>query len=150
MRRAATAALVACLACGATIAEAAVKSGTYRGSIKGAGTITIKVDSQKRIVKFVRTKITAKCDDGSEATNPKITTTGTAPIKSDGTFVWKADPEDVAASGYSWRLAGTINSPKASGTLKETVRFAPGGEEPDPNGSVRCSTGKLKWSAKRQ
>ncbi len=149
MRRGAITILAAGVVAGATVAEAAVTPGTYKGSIKGAGSITLKIDSKKRLVKFVRTKITVKCDDGTTATNSKITTTGVAPIKSDGTFVWKADAEDVAESGHDWRFAGTVKSPKASGTLKETVRFDAAGD-PDPNGSVRCSTGKLKWSAKRQ
>lgn len=149
MRRTGTIVVAMLVAGGATVAEAAVKSGTYKGSIKGAGTIVLKVDSEKRLVKFVRTNITAKCSDGTKATNKKLTTTGFAPIAANGTFVWKADPEDVEASGHSWRLAGTINSPKASGTLKETVRFDAAGE-PDPNGSVRCTTGKLKWAARRQ
>ena len=150
MRRGAImAALIAGAVATASVAEAAVTPGTYRGSIKGAGSIVLKVDSKRRLVKFVRTKITVKCSDGTEATNSKITTTGVAPIKSDGTFVWKADAEDVEQSGHNWRLAGTIKSPNGSGTLKETVRFNAAGE-PDPNGSVTCSTGKLRWSAKRQ
>jgi hypothetical protein len=149
MRRMAAAATAMLVLAAATVAEAAVKSGTYKGPIKGAGNIALTVDKQKRLVKFVRTKIKVKCDDGTSASNAKLTTTGTAPIKSDGTFVWKADPEDVAETGHNWRLAGRIDSPNASGTLKETVRFNAAGQ-PDANGSVRCSTGKLKWTAKRR
>ncbi|MDQ3935076.1 MAG: hypothetical protein M3340_10670 [Actinomycetota bacterium] len=149
MRRGALIILVAIAVAGATVAEAAVTPGTYKGSVKSAGSITLKIDSKKRLVKFVRTNIKVKCDDGTSATNSKITTTGVAPIKSDGTFVWKADAEDVAESGHNWRLGGTVKSPNASGTLKETVRFNAAGE-PDPNGSVSCTTGKLRWSAKRQ
>ena len=149
MRRGALIVVVAIAIAGASVAQAAITPGTYKGSVEGAGSIVLKIDSKKRLVKFVRTKITVKCDDGTSATNSKITTTGVAPIKSDGTFVWKADAEDVAASGHNWRLAGTVRSPNASGTLKETVRFDSAGE-PDPNGSVSCTTGKLRWSAKRQ
>jgi hypothetical protein len=150
MRRLGVAAIAVCVIGGATTAEAAVTKGTYKGSVKGQGSITIKVDSKKRLIQFVRTNMTLECDDGSEASYEKTESTGKVAVKSDGTFVWKAPPAD-RENGYTWRLAGTINSPRASGTLAETARFSAGAQkQPDPNGAVTCTTGKLKWSAKRQ
>jgi hypothetical protein len=140
--------MVAVVVLGATVAEAAVKSGTYKGPIKKAGNISVKVDANKQVVKIVRTGFKLKCSNGKTATITKSTTTGTIPVDSEGRFLIKANQDDLAR-GHYFRVSGTINSPKASGTVREDQRFTPAGVA-SGDGSVKCTSGKLTWTAKRQ
>ena len=54
----------------------------------------------------------------------------------------------VTLRGYVCSLAnGTIAGSKAHGSFKVTSRFTKNGA-PSKDGSVHCTTGKVKWSAK--
>jgi hypothetical protein len=136
-------------ALGSVVAVAAPSPGTYSGKIEGAKRISLKVDGKTRLVRIARTGLVVKCPDGSSWLPIKITTTMRVPLPSDGKFVIKQTQEDIEQDGHRFRIAGTVKSTKASGTLKESGTFD-SNTQPDPNGSMTCSTGKLRWSAKLQ
>jgi hypothetical protein len=67
-----------------------------------------------------------------------------APVAQDGTF---SINESSPSGATTVKLAGKIGGASASGTLKVTSRFDSAGN-PTKGGSIRCTTGTVKWSAK--
>jgi hypothetical protein len=147
MRRAAVATALVCMLVGASVAEAAIR-GKYSGSFRDKnGTISLTVSKKKRIVKITRGGFLMKCSDGQSYKRAANTATGNGIIESDGSFDLVGDNED---GSVKFDLEGRFTSDtRVRGFLRETARFNDR-DELDPNGSILCKSGTIKFVAKRQ
>lgn len=135
----------ACLAAGATVAEAAVPKGTYSGKMSDGAAVKLTVSSKQRLIKIYRKGLKFTCSDGDSFSSLADTATGSVDV-SKGKF-------DVAdtnkADSVTWRMAGRFSTKKrkVTGTYKE-VRTFNTQNELDPDGTITCETGGLTYSAK--
>jgi hypothetical protein len=90
---------------------------------------------------------TGKCNDGSHSHGwqGKGENKLFADVDENGHFSLFA-PSKSGATKLT--MSGTIVGNKASGTFTIKSRFNKNTNKSDPNGSVKCSSGKVKWSAK--
>ena len=152
--RLAAPALVA-LAVAAPAVAATFQSGSYEGTTsqinKQTGKhrkITFKADAVNGEVTKIKFYAKGTCTDGG--TSGRLH--GTPPerlfadVDDTGHFNMVAKSPSGATTV---RVQGDLAGSKASGTLSVKSRFNSKTNEPDPNGSIRCSTGKVTWSAKR-
>ena len=152
--RLAAPALVA-LAAAAPAIAATYESGRYAGTTsqinKQTGKhrkITFNADAVNGEVTKIKFYAKGKCSD--DGTSGRLH--GTPPerlfadVDDTGHFSMVAKSPSGATT---IRVSGDLAGNKASGTLSVKSRFNAKTNEPDPNGSVRCSTGKVRWSAKR-
>ena len=149
MRRLAIVAVVLLGTVGATVAEAAVK--TYSGTTSASDPVGLKVDSKGRVYAFYFVDVHLTCSDGDEFD------TGPDPIKSPtskrykvrkGKFKIRIRERDA---GRGWDVAGKFSSRRkvVGGTFRVFANFDEN-FNPDPDGSAKCTSGVLKWSAKRK
>ncbi|MEA2389084.1 MAG: hypothetical protein QOG41_1857 [Thermoleophilaceae bacterium] len=93
-------------------------------------------------LKFVET---GKCSDGGRSSG---TQKGLhADVDANGDFQISAKSTSGATK---LKLSGHIGGSKAKGTFSVKSRFNKDTNNPDPDGSIKCSTGTVKWSAKLQ
>jgi hypothetical protein len=88
------------------------------------------------------------CSDGTTFTDGVISDQVT--ISSSGRF---SDLWSDSGGAFSTSFSGRIVGNKATGRLRVRERFsdtpdASGFTPTDPNGPVRCDSGRVKWSAK--
>jgi hypothetical protein len=90
---------------------------------------------------------TGKCNDGSHSHGwqGKGENKLFADVDGNGRFSLFA-PSKSGATKLT--LSGTIVGNKASGIFTVKSRFNKNTNKADPNGSVKCSSGKVSWSAK--
>jgi hypothetical protein len=139
-------AVAVALAVGASVAEAKVVKGTYRGKTSDGGKVALKVDKSKSLVNVTRSNLLFRCSDGDRFRSLSSTSTGKVPI-ADGKFdISDTQPDDAV----SWQMTGSFNAKgtKIAGTYGETRRFN-SKDRLDPKGSVTCQTGDLTYSARR-
>jgi opacity protein-like surface antigen len=132
-------------------ATANVDSGKYKGKTGTGNKITFRVTASKRLVHFRHTHLKLNCSDNTSfhIENPDTLDSGKKKlhILDNGRFAFTVRYDN----GGKWKATGRIKGRKAKGTLKMTVRFrqnADGSFDADPNGKIRCSSGKLHWKAK--
>jgi hypothetical protein len=144
MRRLAPLLVVACLATGAAIAQAAVSSGTYAGKFSDRGTVSLKVDKGQKLIKIRRAGLTFKCSDGDRFKSLKSTATGAVDVADRRFDIGDTTPDD----GVDWQMKGKFSptTTKVKGTYSET-RIFNDQNQLDPNGSVVCKTADLTYSA---
>jgi hypothetical protein len=136
------------------VAAPAIAGSFSNGSWKGT-------TGQKMGPKGHRThrKISFQADNSaSEITKLKLNAQGTCSDKGTSVDNQSGLFADVDANGKftiegsgpkggtKFKLTGTISGKKASGTFVIKSRFNKK-NQPDPNGSIKCSTGTVKWSA---
>ena len=149
MRRLAVVAVALLSAVGATVAEAAVK--TYSGTTSADDPVGLKVDSKGRVYSFSFVNVHLTCSDGDEFDS------GDDPVKSPtskrykvrkGKFKIKVREPDY---GRGWDVKGKFSSKRkvVGGTFSVFANFD-SDFNPDPDGSAKCTSGVLKWSAKRK
>jgi hypothetical protein len=149
MRRVAILAVALLVTVGATVAEAAVKN--YSGTTSADDPVALKVDSKGRVYAFSFVDVHLTCSDGDEFD------TGPDPIKTPTSKRYKVTKrkfkikirEEDAGRGYD--VAGKFSSGRK--TVGGTFRIFANFDEsfnPDPDGSAKCTSGVLKWSAKRK
>ena len=134
----------ASVAAGATVAEAAVPTGTYSGKTSDGGTVKLTVSKTRKLVKVNRKNLRFTCTDGDKFRSLSTTSTGSVDV-SGGKF----DIADTArADGVTWAMTGKFSTKKrkVKGTYKETRTFNEQNEL-DPNGTITCKTGDLTYSA---
>jgi hypothetical protein len=88
----------------------------------------------------MRIHYTVTCNDGKDR-KPTYTDVLDARLKKDGTFSGSGSYEGSQGHDLNrFKVAGTVTKRRAHGTFSLTSSA----------GDVRCKTGKLTWSAKRQ
>ena len=152
--RLAVPALVA-LAAAAPAVAATFASGRYEGTTaqinKQTGKhrkFTFNADAVNSEVTGIRFYATGKCSDGGKSYGLQ----GKAPnrlfgdVDDTGHFDVKAKS---SSGGTTVRVVGDLAGTRGEGFLRVRSRFNSKTNESDPNGSIRCDTGKVHWSAKR-
>jgi hypothetical protein len=139
---------------GASAAEAAVSKGSFAGKTSAGDPIGFRVDGKSRVYSFYFEGVTLKCSDGDSFDTPVGSDRIQSPksvrftISKDRRFGFTARDKQ-AGNGHdvSGRFSSSGN--RTSGTLSIFARFDEQNHA-DPNGSVSCSSGKLKFSVKRR
>jgi hypothetical protein len=141
------------LAAAAPAVASTFTTGKYAGTtsqVNGKGKhrkITFDADSTAGQISHITFFETGKCNDGghSHAWQGKGANKLFADVDGNGHFSLFAKSRSGATK---LTLSGTIAGSKASGKFTVKSRFNKDTNQTDPNGSVRCSTGTVKWSAK--
>jgi hypothetical protein len=109
--------------------------------------ITLHADSTAGQLSRIKFFSTGKCNDGSHSHGwqGKGENKLFADVDQNGHFSLFA-PSKSGATKLT--MSGTIVGNKASGTFTVKSRFNKDTNKPDPDGSVKCSSGTVKWSAK--
>jgi hypothetical protein len=127
----------------APVAEAAVAPGTYRGTTTRGEGVGFNVSRSQMLTSVSFTNILLACTDGDRFRATQRLPV-TARISRTGRFSVQA-----TGAGSGGRAGGRIRSLRASGTLRIFARFDPQ-NQPDPNGSVLCDSGTLRWRATKR
>jgi opacity protein-like surface antigen len=146
--------LTAALAAGATVAEAAIKKGTFTGKTTAGDPVGLKVKKGSKVSAFYYEAVRLECTDGDKFDSPsganRIQTPNSEsfPITSKGKFAITATNKQT---GFGWEAAGTFKSKgaKVTGTLKVHAKFNDQNQQ-DPNGSISCESAKLSFTLKRK
>ena len=150
MKRLPVVAALVATAAGATVAEAAIRKGSFSGSTAAADPVTLKVDGKGRVHAFTYDGVHMTCSDGDEFdTGPGLGSPAAKRYRvTKGKFKIKVRETE---HGRGWDINGRFRSrgKAARGTLTIFAKFD-ASNNADPNGSVECSSGTLKWSAKRK
>jgi hypothetical protein len=154
MKRAlATALVIAAGVTGASVAEAAIRSGTFAGTTSAKDPIGFKVDSGGRVISFYFEAVHTTCSDGDTFDTPsgkyRVQTPASKRFKVTSSGKWGISARNTR-TGFGWDAKGGFKSQGASatGTLKVFARFNDENYQ-DPKGNITCTSGTLKWTAKR-
>ena len=137
---------------GATVAEGAVGAGSFSGATTAKDPLGFKVKGG-RVLSFYFEHVQTNCSDKDHFPTPSGKYRVQTPAKkrfrvtSSGKFAIKArNPR----TGFGWDAKGDFNAKgtAASGTLKVFARFNDENYQ-DPKGNITCTSGTLKWTAKR-
>ncbi len=136
--------VIACLAGSTAIAQAAVPNGTYAGKLSDGGKVWLSVSKSQKLVKITRQGMLFTCTDGDSFKSSKRVAKGSVDV-ADGDFTIS---DTNQADSVTWKMTGTFSTKKrkVKGTYSETRTYN-ASDEPDPNGTVSCSTGDLSYSA---
>ena len=140
------------LAFAAPAVAAAFTTGNYKGKTaqtyrkhhhKKHRKISVHADSTAGQVSNLKFFTQGKCSDGGRSSGKQGPFTTN--VDQNGHFSVRG----TSPSGATHlKLNGTLSGNKANGTVKVVSHFNKN-NQPDPNGKIRCSSGKVKWSAKR-
>ena len=141
--------IVLALALAAPAFAANFQSGKYRGttSQKNSNTgkhrsISFHADFDSLQITNLKFVETGKCSDGGKSSG---TQKGLhADVDQNGDFTITAKSTSGATH---LKLDGHIAGHKANGTFNVKSRFNKNTNQPDKHGSIRCSTGTVKWHA---
>ena len=140
---------VALLAVSVAVAEAAVRPGTYRGKTDKGSPVAFKVtkkgDQGRRISRFRFSNVRLKCSDGTSGVTEK--TIGSGPKKIRIGRRGRFGLVVRYTNGGRWTADGRIKGRRAKGVLRLRGRFTSDGEQ-SPRGSIRCDSGKRKFTAR--
>jgi hypothetical protein len=135
---------------GATVAEAAIRSGTFTGKTTAGDPLGFKVNSSGRARAFFFSGVTLTCSDGEkfDSSTNRSPSKSTYRIDSSNRFTISITS---TKTGFGWTVHGRFTSSggSASGTLRALARFDIENNL-NPKGSVKCDSGKLNWTAKRR
>ena len=134
-----------CVTAGATVAEAAVTKGSYAGAFDRGGSVSLTVDENQQLIKVVRKKMKFKCSDGDSFTSKTNKAVGEVDVSS-GSFTLKDQDTNEAET---FTMKGKFSGSKVTGTYRHTATFNTKNQLTQ-NGTVSCTTGKLKFTAKRK
>ena len=127
------------------VAAALPGGAKYAGKTDDAGAVTLRLNSDASRVKKMRIHYTVECNDGrsgktyTDILNPKIRSDHT--FRGSGTYKGSGD-----GSENEFKVAGKVSARKASGTFSLIATS----DADAQGGTLRCKTGKLTWTAKRQ
>jgi hypothetical protein len=119
--------------------------GKYAGKSDDGHTVTLRLNANAKLVKRLRVNYSVDCDDGqsghtyTDILNAKVRSDHT--FRASGTYTGSGD-----GSQNAFKVTGKVSSRKATGTFSLVATSKP---DADRN-VVKCKTGKLTWSAKRQ
>jgi hypothetical protein len=161
MKNARHIALVLALALAVAVAAPAIAATFSSGLYKGKTSQTNKRTGKKRKIQFrvdaangevrnLKFVETGKCNDGGSSLGSQNLDLY---IDDDGNFVDQNFNTPVRAKSDSGAtkltLTGKVTGTTAKGNFTIRSRFTSGNPgEPDPDGPVKCTTGKVTWSAK--
>lgn len=143
-------AALAVAATGATVAEAALKKGSYAGATSAGDPVGLKIDSKGRVYAFSFADVHLKCSDGDEFdSGDPITTPHAKRYKvTKGKFKIRVRQLDASRG---WDVTGKFASRgKVVGGRFTVFANFDEGNNPDPNGASKCTSGVLRWSARRK
>jgi hypothetical protein len=139
------AALVALVAVPLAVGAALPGGAKYAGTTDDNHAVTVRLSGDAKRVKRLRINYTVTCDDGHSGDT--YTDVLNAKVRSDHSF--RASGMYTGSGDGSqnvFKTTGKVFARRASGTFSLTAT-----SKPDANGTVlKCKTGKLTWSAKRQ
>jgi hypothetical protein len=139
---------------GASVAEAAIRSGTFAGKTSAADPVGFKVDSSGRVISFYYEGVHMTCSDKDSIDTytgkDRIQTPVRSKFKVSSKGKWSIKARNPK-TGFGWDVKAGFKSKgaSASGTLKVFARFDNTNTQ-NPKGSITCTSGTLKWSAKRK
>ena len=120
--------LTAALVVGVTVAEAAVKKGTFSGKSNAGDPIGLKVNKKGKVFAFYYDAVQLSCTDGDSFDTPK----GKDRIQTPNDVLFKVNSKrkfSITASnsqtGFGWEAKGKFNAKgkKVTGTLKVHAKF---------------------------
>jgi opacity protein-like surface antigen len=150
----AVAVLVVGLIAGATMAEAAIKKGTFTGKTNAKDPVGLKVNRSGKVYAFYYESVRLTCTDGDAFDSPS----GSNRIQTPNDVLFKVNSKRKFAitarnqqTGFGWDATGKFNSKgtKVTGTLSVHAKFNEQNEQ-DPNGSVNCTSQDLTFSLARK
>ena len=97
-------------------------------------------------VSSFRVKVSWRCSDGERFQNT-ATISPSMRISRRGTFRGRHKNRRYPDAGAA-QVRGRVAGRRARGTFTVALRFS--GDTPDPKGTALCSTGRIKWSARRR
>ncbi|MDX6573632.1 MAG: hypothetical protein QOC86_2788 [Gaiellales bacterium] len=145
--------VIAAAVTGASAAEAAIGAGVFIGATAAKDPLGFKVKGG-RVVSLYFEGVHTTCSDKDTFDTPKgkyrVQTSAKRRFKvsSRGKFAIKARN---TKTGFGWDLKGTFKGKggsTASGTLKVFARFNDENYQ-KADGNITCSSGTLRWTAKR-
>jgi hypothetical protein len=117
----------------------------YAGKTDDAHVVNLRLSGDAKRVKRLRINYTVTCDDErsgdtyTDVLNPKVRSDHT--FRASGKYTGSGDGSENA-----FKVTGKLTARKATGTFSLVATG-----KPDSDGNVlKCKTGKLTWSAKRQ
>ena len=128
---------------------ASFSSGSYKGKTAQRNgkhkrrTISFRADGESGEIFGIKFVETGRCSDGTTTIGKQKDLSAT--VGADGKFSINATSP---GGGTRLSLTGTIAGTKASGRFTVKSRFKKRGTKPNKHGKIKCSTGKVKWSAK--
>jgi hypothetical protein len=145
-------ACILALAVSAPALAASFTGGKYTGKTsqvnKNTGKhrkISFRADAADRAVRNLKFVATGKCSDGGHSSSTQKGLR-TGDVNSDGEFKIRAQRNGGAVRV---KVDGELDGTAAHGTLSVKSRFSASTGQPDPYGTVTCTTGKVDWSAKK-
>lgn len=117
----------------------------YVGKTADDHAVQLRLSSDAKRVKRLRVNYTVECADGrtgdtyTDILNPKVRTDHT--FRASGTYTGSGDGSENA-----FKVTGKVSARKATGTFSLVATSKPA----DHGSALKCKTGKLTWSAKRQ
>jgi hypothetical protein len=151
VRRIAFAAAVAAIALGSGVADA---SGGLRGKTSAGDPVGFKLDSRGRVYAFFFEGVRLECSDGTELDTPsganRVQTSAGSRFRVGSNGRWAISRRE-RETGFGWDAAGRFKSrgTKATGTLRVFATFDEQDNQ-DPDGSITCDSGRLRFEAKRR
>ena len=127
------------------IAAALPGGAKYTGKTDDEQAVMLRLSSDAKHVKRMRIHYTVTCDDGrsgdtyTDILNPKIRSDHS--FRGSGMYKGSGD-----GSENKFKVTGTVSAKRSSGTFSLTATSDSGAQ----GDTLRCKTGKLTWSAKRQ
>jgi hypothetical protein len=160
MKRAlSTAAAITALVAGVSTAEATIGKGTFAGKTSARDPVGFKVDKSGRVYSFYFEGVTLSCTDGDTFDTPSKE----KPVEGETEIRTRKSDRFIVGSNNKWSfkvrndeqgngydVAGKFSSQdKSKGTFSIFANFE-SGNTPDPNGEIKCKSGKLTFTVKRQ
>jgi hypothetical protein len=136
-----------------TAAHGAVKPGVFRGTTSEADAIGFKVDRKGRVHSLYYEAVTLSCTDGDNFDSPAGAKRVQTPAAQ--RFQVRTNKFGITArnetTGFGWDLEGGFKGKgrRATGTLKVFAVFNENNQQ-DVDGSVRCESRPLTWTARRR
>jgi hypothetical protein len=149
--------IVAIAAVGVTSAEGAVSKGRFTGTTSAKDPIEFLVNSKGRVVAFTLDTVHLTCTDGDEFDTGGKTSQRDDRLQSTRGKTFKVTKrkfkikERLNDKSAGWDATGKFNKKgsKVTGTLLLFATFDEQNQA-DPQGSVRCTSEKLAYTAKRR
>jgi hypothetical protein len=142
------AAAIGVIALSGGVAEAV--GGGFRGKTSAGDPVGLKVDGRGRVYAFFYEGVRLECSDGTEVDTPSGANrvqTGGARFRVAKNGRWSISREE--RTGFRWDAAGRLRGRKATGTLRVFATYDEQDNQ-DPDGSVRCESGRLGFALKRR
>jgi hypothetical protein len=138
------AALAVLIAVPLQLASALAGGAKYAGQTAAGSAVTVRLSGDGKSVKRIRISYKVTCDDG-QPRDPTYTDIVGAPLRRDGSFSGSGQYQgSIVKDTNRFKVSGKLFARKGSGTFSLTATGS--GQGP----KVRCKTGKLAWSVKRQ